>query len=221
VVNKATNHSIGRHSYGSFREVAHFYLGMQLPLLGVVGEDKHMHPVPHEQQALVNGNPQAAAARNIGSLADQLLVENAVLPERDMQSFCNRYLKAVEVKDAGQIAAAYVLEIPVNRKQKLQQQLESLSRRVDELIEEIERLRTDGTKSAALLQAPGATQHTEPEPLTETSIAALATDSETVTLQGETLSIYSMQKSNADSQYFAWHSLDDDLGTPEPEPQTD
>lgn len=206
VVNKSTNPTIGRYSYGSFREVAKSYLGMQLPLLGVVSEDEDMQAALHAQQTLVNADSQAAAARNISSLADQLLVENAVQPERDMQSFCNPYLKAVEVKDAGQMSAAYVLEIPVSRKQKLRQQLEYLSNQVDDLIKEIERLR----------QAPEATQRTVPEPVTETSIAALASDSEAVTLQGETFSIYSKQSSNGGRQYFAWHSPDDCPDTSEP-----
>ena len=199
VVNKSINHTIGRYSYGSYREVAKFYLGMQLPLLGVVSEDKHMQAVLRDQQALVNGDSPVAAVRDIGSLADQLLVENTDLRERDMQSFCDRYLKAVEVIDTGQIAAAYVLELSVSRKQKLQQQLEYLSNQVDDLIQEIDRLR----------QAPEATQRTEPEPLTETPIAALASDSQAVTLRGETFPIYSMQNSNGGRQYFAWHSLDD------------
>jgi flagellar biosynthesis protein FlhG len=205
VVNKSINHTIGRYSYGSYREVAKFYLGMQLPLLGVVSEDKHMQAVLRDQQALVNGDSPVAAVRDIGSLADQLLVENTGLRERDMQSFCDRYLKAVEVIDAGQIAAAYVLEIPVSRKQKLQQQLEYLSNQVDDLIQEIERLR----QAPQAPQAPQATQRTVPEPLTETPIAALASDSQAVTLQGETFPIYSMQNSNGGRQYFAWHSLDD------------
>jgi flagellar biosynthesis protein FlhG len=199
VVNKSINHTIGRYSYGSYREVANFYLGMQLPLLGVVSEDKHMQAVLHEQQTLASGDSQTAAARNISSLADQLLIENTVLPERDMQSLCTRYLNAVEVNDTGRIAAANVLEMPVSRKQKLQQQVEYLSEQVDDLIKEIERLR----------QAPEAVQPTLPEPLTETSIAALASDSQTVTLQGDTFPIYSMQSSNGGQQYFAWHSLDD------------
>jgi len=206
VVNKSSSHIVGRHSHASFREVAAFYLGMQLPLLGVVGEDKHIQAVLPEQQAVGNGDAPTTAARNIGSLADQLLIENTVLPEGNMQSFCNRYLKAVEVNDAGRITAADVLEIPVSRKQKLQRELEYLSSQVDDLIKEIERLR----------HAPEAAQRKLSAPLTESSVAALASDSQAVTLQGETFSIYSMQSSNGGRQYFAWHSLDDCLEASEP-----
>ena len=46
-----------------------FYLGMQLPLLGVVSEEKNMQTALHQQQALGNADSQAAAARDIGSLA--------------------------------------------------------------------------------------------------------------------------------------------------------
>jgi flagellar biosynthesis protein FlhG len=210
VVNKSINHAIGRHSYGSFREVANFYLGIQLPLLGVVSEDKHMQAVLHEQQPPVNGDPQAAAARNIGSLADQLLVENAVLPERDMQSFCNRYLKAVETKNTSQMAAAEdMLEIPDCRKHKLRQHLEYLSHQVDKLIGQLERLRADGMHPATLLEIPASEPYSEPEPCTETSVAELANESEAVTVQGEMFSIYRINRSDGGRQHFAWHSLDD------------
>jgi flagellar biosynthesis protein FlhG len=199
IVNKSTNQIIGRYSYGSFREVAQFYLGMQLALLGVVGEDPDMQAALQRQQTRVNGDAQTTAARNIGSLADQLLADNVARPEADMQSFCNRFLQSVETDDAGQMSAAYVLEIPVSRKQKLRQQLKSLSSQVDDLIKEIERLR----------QAPEVRQRAVHKPVTETSIAALADDSEAVTLQGETFSIYSTQSSNGGRQYYAWHSPDD------------
>lgn len=198
VVNKSINHIIGRYSYSSFMEVANVYLGMQLPLLGVVSEDPDL-------QALLHGQPvpvaawQAAAARDIGSLADQLLVENTVPPEQGMQRFCDRYLKALGVKDSERMAAAYVLKIPGSRNQKLRQQIEYLSKQVDDLIQEIERLR----------QAPDAAQRTLPAAVTETSLAALASDSEAVTLLGETFSIYSRQHPSGGRQYFAWHSLDD------------
>ena len=81
----------------------------------------------------------------------------------------------------------------------MRQQVESLSSQVDDLIKEIERLR----------QAPEVTQRAVHMPVTETSIAALTDDSEAVTLQGETFSIYSTQSSNGGRQYFAWHSPDD------------
>ena len=199
VVNKSNNQIIGRYSYGSIREVAKFYLGMQLALLGVVGEDPDLQAALHRQQARVNTDAQTAAAGTISSLADQLLADNVAQSEAHIQIFCDRYLKSLEKAEAGQMSAAYVLEIPVSRKQKLRQQFESLSSQVDDLIKEIERLR----------QAPEVTQRAVHMPVTETSIAALMDDSEAVTLQEETFSIYSTQSSNGGRQYFAWHSPDD------------
>lgn len=195
VVNRSIYQKIGMYSYSSFREVASVYLGMDLSLLGVVGEDQDMAA---SGQALVAGS-QAAVARDIGIVADQLLVENTALPEQGLQSFCDRYLKTLEVNDAGQVTAASVLEIPVSRKQKLKQQIETLSSQVDELIQEVERLR----------QVPEATQGMVRAPVTETSLAALASDAEAVTLQGNTFSIYSRHNPTGGQQYFAWHSVYD------------
>lgn len=195
VVNKSVNQNIGRYSYSSFREVASFYLGMELSLLGVVGEDRDMAA---SRQALVAGS-QAGVARDIGVLADRLLVESTALPEQGMQNCCDRYLETLEVNDAEQVTAACALEIPVSGKQKLKRQIETLSSQVDELIQEVERLR----------QVPEATQGTIRSPVTETSLAALASDAEAVTLQGKTFSIYSRHKPTGGQQYFAWHSVDD------------
>ena len=177
VVNKSVYQKIGRYSYSSFRELASFYLGIDLSLLGVVGEDRDMAA---SGPALVAGS-QAAVARDIGIVADQLLVESTVLPEQGLQSFCHRYLKTLEVNDTEQVTAASVLEIPVSRKQKLKRQIETLSSQVDELIQEVERLR----------QVPETRQGMVRAPVTETSLAALASDAEAVTLQGNTFSIYS------------------------------
>jgi len=206
VVNKSDNQLIGRYSYGSLRELAQFYLGVQLPLLGVVSEDRDLQTALHPQQTPVNAGSPTAAAGTISRLADQLLVENADHPEGDMHSFCTRYLKAIEVKDTGRMSAEYVLKVPVDRKQKLRQQFECLSSQVDDLIKEIVRLR----------QAPDAPQHTVPASVTETSVAALASGSEAVTSLVETFSIYSTQSPNGDKQYFAWHSPDDCPQTADP-----
>jgi flagellar biosynthesis protein FlhG len=195
VVNKSVYQKIGRYTYSSFREVASFYLGMELSLLGVVGEDQDMAAAG---QALVAGS-QAPVARDIGILADQLLVENTALPEQGLRSFSDRYRKTLEVSDTEQVTAASVLKIPVSRKQKLKQQIEYLSSQVDELIQEVERLR----------QVPEATLDTVRSPVTETSLAALASEAEAVTLQGNTFSIYSRHNPTGGQQYFAWHSVDD------------
>ena len=195
VVNKSVYQKIGRYSYSSFRAVANFYLGMDLSLLGVVGEDRDMAA---SGQALVAGS-QAPVARDIGILADQLLLENTALPEQGLQSLSGHNLQSLQVNDTEQVTAASVLKIPVSRKQKLKQQIETLSSQLDELIQEVERLR----------QVPEATLGTVRSPVTETSLAALASDAEAVTLQGNTFSIYSRHNPTGGQQYFAWHSVYD------------
>lgn len=199
IVNKYNNHIVGRYSYDSFKEIGGLYLGMQLALLGVIGETGPIPQALPRQQETMPGT----FVRSIGTLADQLLTEKATLPEQTMQSFCARYQGAVEAGCAAEQAVVEVLEMPVGRKQKLQREVEYLSKQVDDLIKEIERLR----------RAPQEVDRTTPESCTDTPLSGLASDAQSVTLQGETFSIYSMQRSNGSRQYFAWHSLDDCLET--------
>jgi len=89
----------------------------------------------------------------------------------------------------------------------LQQQLDFLSGQVDELIAEIERLRTSGTADAVL-------------PVTnrlEEQFAGMASHIEEVTLHNDAFAIYHLTKPDGETQRFAFHSEADGLEEPEPQ----
>jgi hypothetical protein len=182
---------------------------MHLPLLGLVDEDDAVRRALQRRQTLVELDAETAAARDIAGLAHGLLVGRTALAGQGAQSFCERYLDRLQAADSGPNKVADVLPLPVSGRQKLQQQLEQLSDRVDTLIGEIERLRSDGSESAALTPSSGDARLTAHEPLTEEHIAALANGCEAVTLHGESFSIYSRRTGGGAQQHFAWHGADD------------
>jgi flagellar biosynthesis protein FlhG len=216
VLNQARNHTLGSLSYDEFQEVAGFYLGVQLPLLGLVDEDDAVRRAVGQPQALVEQDSETAAARDVAGLAHGLLVGRTVSAGEGAQNFCERYLDRFEAADSAPNKVADVLPLPVSGRQKLQQQLEQLSDRVNALIGEIERLRSDGSESAALSPASGGAQHSEDPSLTEEHIAVLANGCEAVTVQGDSFSIYSRRTSSGAQQHFAWHSADDCLEASQP-----
>jgi len=209
VLNRARNHTLGSLSYDEFQEVAGFYLGMHLPLLGLVDEDDAVGRALQRRQALLQLDAETAAARDIAGLAHGLLAGRTGSAGQGARSFCERYLDRFEAADSGPNKVADVLSLPVSGRQKLQQQLEQLSDRVDTLIGEIERLRSDGRESASPRPAAGDTLGSADEPLTEERIAELANGRETVTVHGDSFSIYSRRTSRGAQQHFAWHSADD------------
>ncbi len=206
VVNLIKNHIVGRHTYGKFREIVDFYLSMQLPLSGMLTDDPHMTRAIQEQQPLVSSNPDSAAARDIGLLADQLLLEQHATNKPCMQTFLARYLRANGVQTAQ--------EKPIQAGESLQQQFDTLSGRIDQLIADNERLRSDASPRADLYMLPDTAGRKAPERCNEVCVA-MNTETEEATVQGETFSIYHMQRSNGDTQRFACHSPDDDIQKPE------
>jgi len=217
VVNISRNHTVGRHTYGKFREIADFYLGVLLPLSGILGDDPYMTLAVQEQQLLVSHNPGSVAARDIDQLAGRLLLEQDKAYQTDMQAFLAQYLRASGVEVAQATDAGSMQDAPARDSENLQQQIDTLSTRIDQLIAEIQRLRSKASPHADLYVLPRAGKRKSPERCNEVCIA-MNTDAEEVTVQGETFSIYHMQRSNGDTQRFACHSLDDDIQ--EPEPQT-
>jgi len=215
VVNLIRNHTVGRHTYGKFREIVEFYLSTQLPLSGMLADDPHMTQAVQEQQPLVTRNPDSAAARDIGLLADQLLLEQHGANKPCMQTFLARYLRANAVETAQETDTREVQETPIQAGEDLQQQFNTLSDRIDQLIMENERLRSDASPRADLYMLPDTGRRRTPERCSEVCVA-MNTETEEVTVQGETFSIYHMQRSNGDTQRFACHSLDDDIQKPEP-----
>ena len=89
IVNKASNHILGRHSYGSYRDVARRHMGIQLALLGLVGVDTQRHSMLSGQTA-ADGGWWSTTTGDIGKLAEQLLAEKTVRSVHNMQRFCDR-----------------------------------------------------------------------------------------------------------------------------------
>lgn len=147
VVNRCRNHTVGRHTYAKFREVVNFYLGSDLPLLGLVHEDSRLVRAVERQEALVIGHPEAAAARDIGALADQLLLEAGAGPAGDIAEFWRVYLEAAGVESMDEPLVELSRSRSCAAATDLEQQFESLNERIDELIAELARGRA--TEQAA------------------------------------------------------------------------
>jgi|GEM_PF-1655603 len=213
-VNKVKNHTVGRHTYDKFREIASFYLEMQLPLAGMlsqvddVGLNGLIPPCVADRPAL---------AAEFSKLVDYLLTSSDAPPSRDMVTYGQRYLRAAgetngDEKDTAMMPAFTDQQPQAN----LHHQLEALSDQVDELIAEIEQLRKDD--AAELIPMPAAARSPAQTGCNPTCIAAMASRSEPMTVQGESFEVYYLPKPDGETQRFAFHSIDDDLE--EPEPQT-
>ncbi len=217
IVNKSDNHEVGRHIYSKFQEVAQFYLGADVPLLGLVGDDGCIQQAIREC-ALISRNPESAAAHDAGQLADRLLLERISQPGAGVQDFWQRFLHANGLSPAADhqsAPAGAVSDMPDS--EELQRQLDRLSSRVGDLIAELESLRAAGKREPGVLSFPY-TDRDAPASRRAGICFAMQASAEDVTVQGETFSIYHMQRSNGDTQRFACHSFDDDIH--EPEPQT-
>ena len=96
--------------------------------------------------------------------------------------------------------------------------LDQIRSQVDDLIAEIARLRAGDTHNAELIELANTVTGNQQDPCAGFCRAAdLASDSEQVSLLGESYTIYRMNKASGDQQRFACHSLDDDLEKPEPQ----
>jgi flagellar biosynthesis protein FlhG len=221
LINKTINHTLGRYSYSKFREVAGFYLNMQLPLAGMIAIDPLLADSSMSKGSLLKQGTVSPASRDIEALAHRLINEAAETESVNVAEFGRHYLCATglqvpDVQDG-------TLQPPSWRHDEepagLHDQLEQLSDQVDTLIAEVDQLRR---KEPAVKADLLALQQPDPEPETEqcseTCIAAMASYTETCTVQGDTFSVYRLSQPNGRMQRFACHSMDDDLQ--EPEPQT-
>jgi len=221
LVNKAKNHTIGRHSYNKFREVAGFYLDMQLPLAGMIADDPLITDASASAGSLLKQGTVSPAFRDIEALAHRLISEAAEAESVNVAEFGRRYLCAtgfqipdVQGKPFQQPGWRYD-EQPTG----LHNQLEQLSGQVDTLIAEVDQLRQKAPVAETdLLELRQPDPASATEQCSESFIAAMASFTETCTVQGDTFSVYQISQPNGRIQRFACHSMDDDLQ--EPEPQT-
>ncbi len=221
LVNKAKNHTIGRNAYNKFREVAEFYLHMQLPLAGMIADDPHLADYLAPEGSLLKQGTVSPAFRDIEALAHRLINEVAGTESVNMAEFGRQYLRATGLQV--QELQDEMLQQPSWRHDEepaaLHSQLEQLSDQIDTLIAEVDQLRQ---KAPAVKTDLPELQQPDPAPATEqcseACIVAMASYTETCTVQGDTFPIYQISQPNGRLQRFACHSLDDDIQ--EPEPQT-
>ncbi len=224
VVNHSRNHSVGRHSFHKFREVVEFYLKRKLPLLGLIQADERMHKAVLAQQALSTRNPESPAARDIGSLAGQLLLEAHSVGVLDTAAFWQRYLAAAGVDSnpcpaAGDVATESAADTPAStdrERAELERQIESLTAQVDALIGEVTRLRRNDSGSAVDSVVPlDRGRRSLRSCCPERWVAELASDYEIVNESGSSFPVYQLEQPDGKVIHFACHSLDDAYESPE------
>jgi flagellar biosynthesis protein FlhG len=222
VVNHSRNHTVGRHTYDKFREVVEFYLEIRLPLLGMVQEDDHMQKAVVAQQALSSRNPESAAARDIGSLAGQLLLERDSAKPLDTETFWQRYLVAAGVDSLPQATESAATESPTPSEETevsgLEQQIETLTAQVDALINEVTRLRQDSKDPSSDSVVPlDRGRRSLGSCCPERWVAELASGYEIVGVAGSSFPIYELKQADGEIVHFACHSVNDSYEVPEPQ----
>jgi flagellar biosynthesis protein FlhG len=202
VVSGCENETLARHTYDKLRGIADFYLDMPLPLAGILGTGQ--------------------TDDGVGTLIDTLLNNPpAETPEPDMATFSRRYLQAAGALPAPDDSTPHTpvfAAAPPDRE--LRDQLDVLSTQVDDLIAEVGRLRTGATaEPAAVHNAAPARQGPQPPPerCDSACIAAMASGSESVSVAGESFTVYHLRQPGGRQLRFACQSIDDDLEEPEPQ----
>jgi flagellar biosynthesis protein FlhG len=199
LVTHCENSAQGQHTYEKLRGLAGFYLEMPLKLAGILAGDD-------EQEGM------AALIAELQQAQDDV-------PVLDAAAFRRRYLEAAgalpESDDEPAITPTFTTASTPDSD--LQEQLALLSGQVDDLIAEVERLRSDKSRPEPLPDKPPVQP---PRPAAErcdtACIAAMASASETVTAGGETFTLYHLRQGGGRQVRFACQSIDDDLEEPEP-----
>lgn len=218
VINKTKNHTVGRHSYNKFREVAGYYLSMELPLAGLIADDPLMLDTGTSGGSLLKQGTASQASRDIEALAHYLVTGYTDTTGMSVAEFSRRYLTATGLQVTNLVDDT--LQQPSWRHDEepagLHDQLERLSDQVDNLIAEVDQLRRN--------EPPGAGdfpehQQRDPEPDAEhcsaPCIAAMASFTETCSVHDDTFPVYQIEQPGGRMQRFALHSMDDDIQEPE------
>ncbi|HHH44959.1 MAG TPA: hypothetical protein ENK49_12545 [Gammaproteobacteria bacterium] len=195
VINKSENQAVGEQTYTKFKEVAGFYLGQEVPLLGVLGD--------------------AGYEQEMDRLAERLWREWDAMAAIDLAEFASGLLRSAGLDTDSNNPVPHSAT-PSADDEDLQQQLEGLNERVEELIAEVENLRSVTGRAPEVIDFPQADRSV---PVSRCADICFAVQSsfEEITVQGETISIYRMRRANGDPQRFACHSPDDDIQEPEPQ----
>lgn len=199
LVTHCENPAQGQHSYDKLRGLAGFYLEMPLKLAGILTRDDERD--------------------GIATLIDELQQTQEALPLLDATAFRRRYLEAAGAlpESDNEPAVTPTFSAAATPDGDLQEQLALLSGQVDDLIAEVERLRSDKSRP----EPPPDRQPAPPpraavERCDVACIAAMASAAENVTAGGETFTVYHLRQAGGRQLRFACQSIDDDLEEPEP-----
>jgi len=209
LVNRSGHQAGAERAYDSFREAAHRHLQRRVSLLGVVREDPAMQRGVVPQASLLSYTPESPAAQDIAGLAAQLLRDTQTAPECDMRGFADAWLQpacAPEVLTAVLVAAES--SSGQQSRLELQQQIETLSGQIDDLVAEINRLRTEGEDIARLVAAPVGRLRNVAGADIEARVAKLASGSEQLCLGEDSFPVYQLRRTGGDLLRVAFHSCD-------------
>jgi hypothetical protein len=219
VINRSGHRASAERAYDSFREAAYRELDKRVPLLGVVHEDPVVQRGVVVQAALLSHGPGAPAAQDLATLGEQLLNQTRTACECDMRGFADAWLEGScgpELLSAVPVAAD--LSSGQQARRELQQQIEILSSQIDELVAEINRLRTEGEDIARLVAGPADRLRCVADADIETRVANMASGSEQLPLGEAKFSVYQLRRTGGNLLRVAFHSCDP--GPEQTEPQS-
>ena len=210
LVNRSENPASAERACTSFRAAAQQHLDRRVPLLGMVREDSSMQGGVATPGALLSSQPESRAAQDLAALVAQLLADVQPVPAAgELCGFADAWLQAAcgaEALPVVRISAAPSSAQPSRRA--LEQQIQTLSVQIDDLVAEINRLRTEGEDIARLVTTPGGSAPRAPAADVETWSAQLASGSERLALGDAELPFYQLRRSSGDLLRVAFHSCD-------------
>jgi hypothetical protein len=201
------------------REAAQRQLDRRVPLLGVVHEDPGMQRGVVAQASLLSYRPESPAAQDLAALGAQLLNQTREAREYAMRGFADAWLQASGGTDV--LPAVPVAAEPSSGQQarrELQQQIETLAGQIDDLVAEINRLRSEGEDIARLVAAPTDRPRCVADADIETRVAGMASGSEQLPLGEAGFPVYQLRRTGGKLLRVAFHSCDP--GPEQTEPQS-
>ena len=210
LINRSENRATAERACASFRAAAQQNLDRRVPLLGIVREDSAMQGGVVTPAALPGSQPESRAAQDVAALVAQLLTDFPPAPaDGGLCGLADAWLQAAcgaEVLPVVQFSTAPCSAQPSHRA--LEQQIQTLSVQIDDLVAEINRLRTEGEDIARLVTTPGGSPPRAAGADIETWVAQLASGSERLPLGDAEFSVYQLRRSSGDLLRVAFHSCD-------------
>lgn len=220
LVNRSEHPAAAARVCTGFRAAARQHLNWRVPLLGTVREDSAMQGGEVAQASLLNDQPGSRAAQDLAALVAQLLTDVQPAPAEDqLRGLADAWLQA-----AGGGAALPVVRFSAApssaqpSRRALEQQIQTLSVQIDDLVAEINRLRTEGEDIARLVTTPAGSPPPAAGAASETRVAQLASGSERPSPGVAQSPVYQLRGSSGDLLRVAFYSCD--CGPKQTEPRS-